>query len=116
MVVVAEFAERIIAAPQPTIRTDCYSAVRTLDNGNLAVQHSNIPLATNSIWQLRILYLRRCQLAAMPARSRFLMPFSLKQFFPTLHLRILTVLDLEPRRPLQLRDVGFKTVLRHDVL
>jgi len=42
------------------------------------------------------------------------MPFALEQFFAPFHLRIITILDLEPRRVL--RRVQREAVLGYDAL
>jgi hypothetical protein len=52
----------------------------------------------------------------MPSRYRFLMPFTFKQFFASLALRIISILDLEPRRALSFYDVITVYVLCHDAL
>ena len=41
------------------------------------------------------------------------MPFPLEQFFAALHLRVVTILDLEPRR---FCGVGTEGMLGHDAL
>ena len=48
-----------------------------------------------------ILHLRTSQFATVPTSDRFLMPFPFKQFFAALHLTVVTILDLEPRRSLR---------------
>ena len=63
-----------------------------------------------------ILHLRTSQFATVPTSDRFLMPFPFKQFFAALHLTVVTIPDLEPRRSLRLRDVVPKAVLRYDPL
>jgi hypothetical protein len=44
------------------------------------------------------------------------MTFTFEQFLPSCHLRIIPVVNLEPRRALVLRDVVPKAVLRYDPL
>ena len=44
------------------------------------------------------------------------MTFTLEQFLPSCHLRVIPILDLEPRRSLVFRDVVPKAVLRNDAL
>src|SRR6266446_1047483 len=50
----------------------------------------------------------------MPARDRLSMTFTLKQFLPSGHLRVISVLNLEPRRALAFDDVVPKAMLRND--
>src|SRR5947199_4321821 len=52
--------------------------------------------------------------ARMPTCNRLVMPLTLKQFFPTLHLRIFPIQNLEPRTLLSLRDVRSRFLLRND--
>ncbi len=42
------------------------------------------------------------------------MAFALEQFLAAFHLGVASILDLEPRCPLRLRDVRPRAVLRHN--
>jgi hypothetical protein len=44
------------------------------------------------------------------------MTFTFEQFLSSCHLRVIPVLDLEPRRPFVLGDVVPKAVLRYNPL
>jgi len=52
----------------------------------------------------------------MPARHGFLVSFSLKQFFPTFHLRILGIFNLEPSGSFSFRDIGSEGMLGNNAL
>src|SRR5207253_3121995 len=54
--------------------------------------------------------------ARMPTCNRLVMPLTLKQFFPTLHLRIFPIQNLEPSAVLSLCDVGCRFLLGNDAL
>jgi len=56
--------------------------------------------------------LRTSQLTTMPTCDGFLMAFPLEQFLAACHLRIITVLDLEPRGALSC--VRREAVLRYN--
>jgi hypothetical protein len=50
----------------------------------------------------------------MPAGSGLTLTFALKQFFPTFHLRIIAIPNLEPRAALPIRDVRPEAVLGYN--
>jgi hypothetical protein len=52
----------------------------------------------------------------MPARNRLLMPLTLKQLFPSRHLRISRVANLVPSAVLTIRHVRTKLLLGNDAL
>ena len=54
--------------------------------------------------------------ASVPSGNRLIMALTLKQFFPTLHLRIFPIKNLEPSAVLSLCDVRAELVLGNDAL